>query len=184
VGFSDNITDNGFTPDPANQRLLRDALGRFSTGVTVVTAITDSGPAAITVNSFSSVSLTPALVLWSIERSASRHRCFTKADNYSIHVLAWDQESLCMNVARDPNYFKQSDYRLNRFGVPVFDCLARFDCTQDTVYQAGDHDVILGRVQMAMTAGEEAPLLFYRGQTGTIISTIEASKVQTNPCVP
>ncbi|MEK9556674.1 MAG: flavin reductase family protein, partial [Gammaproteobacteria bacterium] len=68
-------------------KVLRNALGHFATGVTIVTAQTDRGPVGITVNSFASVSLNPALVLWSIDRNGSRYEMFRYAEYYAIHVL-------------------------------------------------------------------------------------------------
>lgn len=79
-----------FAPD-ADARAFRDALGRFATGVTVVTVLTDDGPAGMTANSFASVSLDPPLVLWSPARSSSRFDLFANAAHYAIHVLDADQ---------------------------------------------------------------------------------------------
>ena len=87
----------GHEPDPANPRLLRDALGQFATGVTVVTACdyTDRiSPVGMTVNSFASVSLSPALILWSAARSSMRHAHFTQTPAFAVHVLREDQEAI------------------------------------------------------------------------------------------
>ncbi len=163
--------DGSFVPDASNQRLFRDALGCFGTGVTIVTAATESGPAAITVNSFSSVSLTPPLVLWSLDKNCSRFDAFASAENYSIHVLSAHQEALCMEVARNPARLHNHHLDTNGQGVPVLDdFLVRFDCSREAIYQAGDHVIILGRVLLARQLDSAQPLAFYRGNTGTFIT--------------
>jgi len=170
MGMSAQSLDDSFIPCPGNHRELRNALGQFCTGVKIVTANTDAGPVAITVNSFASVSLEPALVLWSIERESSRYKHFSEAENFSIHVLSGDQESLCMGVARDPAYIKKQEIppRTNCFGVPVFDCLVRFDCTKQFRYEAGDHDIIVGGIELVTTLPRTAPLAFYEGKLATV----------------
>jgi len=168
INTNDALPENSFIPDTDNQRQLRDALGRFGTGVTIVTAPGTNGPAAITVNSFSSVSLDPPLVLWCIERNSSRYEHFANADEYSIHVLGATQEHLCMEVARDPLSLHGADLRTNRYGVPVLDdCQARFDCTSEASHVAGDHVILVARVRCVHTSDENTPLAFYRGITGT-----------------
>ncbi len=167
--------ENSFVPDVSNQRLFRDALGCFGTGVTIVTAAGLDGPAAITANSFSSVSLTPPLVLWSLDKQCSRFNTFTDAEHYSIHVLNARQEALCMEVARNPARLKDQNLAINSFDVPVLDdCLVRFDCSREAIYEAGDHVIILGRVQRAVQQATSEhlaePLAFYRGSTGTFTS--------------
>jgi flavin reductase (DIM6/NTAB) family NADH-FMN oxidoreductase RutF len=163
--------DGSFVPDASNQRLLRDALGCFGTGVTIVTAAGTDGPAAITANSFSSVSLTPPLVLWSLDKKCSRFNAFANAYHYSIHVLNARQEALCMEVARNPARLKDQSLATNDFNVPVLDdCLVRFDYSREAVYEAGDHVIILGRVELAMQQATTEPLAFYRGNTGTFTS--------------
>jgi flavin reductase (DIM6/NTAB) family NADH-FMN oxidoreductase RutF len=77
-----------------SQRQLRDAMGRFVTGVTVVTTMTPGGPLGITANSFASVSLDPPLVLWSPARRSSRFPAFEAASHFAIHVLARGQQAL------------------------------------------------------------------------------------------
>ncbi len=93
---------HSFVPDPQNGRLLRDAFGRFATGVTVVTAATEGGCAAMTANSFSSISMDPPLVMWSPALASSRFPVFAQARHFAIHVLAADQADLAWTVARKP----------------------------------------------------------------------------------
>lgn len=157
----------GFIPDASNQRLLRDALGCFGTGVTIITAAAENGVAAITVNSFSSASLTPPLVLWSLDKQSSRFESFSSAEYYSIHVLNTHQEVLCMEVARNPARLTDQKLQTNTFGVPVLDdCMVRFDCSREAIYEAGDHVIVLGRVKLAIQNDATNPLMFYRGNSG------------------
>lgn len=156
-----------FEPDDSNTRLLRDAFGRFATGVTIVTANTPDGVVAITANSFSSVSLTPPLVLWSPDRNSRRFPYFVEAEHYAIHVLAAEQNALCWSVAKDVYGLRALDLALNTEGVPVLEnCLARFECTQKAVYDGGDHAIVLGTVNRAEMREEGDALAFFKGQVG------------------
>ena len=97
--IADAIT---FHPETAAARELRQALGRFATGVTVVTALGPSGPMGMTVNSFSSVSLDPPLVLWCPARASSRHAIFAAAPAWSVHVLGAEQLERVVPFAHRP----------------------------------------------------------------------------------
>ena len=77
-----------------NLKDYRHALGRFATGITVVTATGPDGPVAITVNSFASVSLDPALILWSADKKSRRHDMFAGAEHFVVHVLAASQRHI------------------------------------------------------------------------------------------
>ncbi|MEO0401472.1 MAG: flavin reductase family protein [Pseudomonadota bacterium] len=157
-----------FSPDAESGRLLRDAFGKFATGITVITAPSSDGPIAIVANSFSSVSLDPALVLWSVDRSARRFPYFDAADHYAIHVLAAEQGDLCKMVARDAHALNEVSFTLNADGVPLIGhCLARFECRRVAAHDAGDHVIVVGQVQRTeMRDGQ--PLTFYAGDFGTI----------------
>lgn len=158
-----------FVPDDSNTRLLRDAFGRFATGVTVVTASTPDGPVAITANSFSSVSLSPPLVLWSPDRQSRRFPYFEKARHYAIHVLSSEQSELCWAIAKDAYALRHIDVALNAEGAPVLDGpLARFDCAQSAVYDGGDHAIVLGRVLRASMRDDGDALAFFKGRVGHV----------------
>ncbi|MEL7459820.1 MAG: flavin reductase family protein [Pseudomonadota bacterium] len=157
---------NRFTPGPDNARAFRDALGCFATGVTVVTAKGPGGPVAITVNSFSSVSLDPALVLWSPGKSSRRHDIFLDAEQFVIHVLADDQRPVADGCVKNPAPFDALGATIGADGIPRFSgCLARFECDHFAAHDAGDHTIIVGKVTLAETC-PGAPLLFARGQYG------------------
>lgn len=151
-------------------KVLRNALGHFATGVTIVTAQTDRGPVGITVNSFASVSLNPALVLWSIDRNGSRYEIFRHAEYYAIHVLRADQGDLAFKVVKNAGDFGDLDLIQGDHGAPIIpECLAIFECQQTNVYRAGDHDIILGEVKSLRTMEGDA-LGFFKGQMMTVTS--------------
>lgn len=156
-----------FTPDAESSRKLRDAFGKFATGVTVITAPSVDGPVAIVANSFSSVSLDPALVLWSVDKAARRYPYFEAADHYAIHILAAEQQDLCQLTARDAHVLNQHPHDINADGVPLIDhCLARFECRRVAAHEAGDHMIIVGQVQRTQMRDGQ-PLTFFAGTFGS-----------------
>jgi len=155
-----------FTPSPDNTRLLRDAFGRFATGVTVVTASTDDGPVGITANSFSSLSLEPALVLWSPAKGSKRFADFANAPHFAIHILADDQADICAGFVRDKRAFDGLDMTTNDHGVPLINnCLARLECKHVATHPGGDHVIVVGEVTFAQI-NEGRPLGFFAGKFG------------------
>lgn len=158
-----------FAPEPQNSRALRDALGRFATGVTVVTVFTDDGPVGITANSFAAVSLDPPLVLWSPARASSRFDLFVEARHFAIHVLHAGQADLCARFTRGGLGFEGLSFGYTDEGVPLLpETLARFECSRHAVHEGGDHAIVVGLVQrVTMRAGE--PLLFAQGRFGRFL---------------
>ncbi len=155
-----------FVPGQDNTRDLRDALGCFATGVTVVTAPTDQGGIGMTANSFSSISLTPPLVLWSPSKKSMRYPFFRDAEHFAIHVLRSDQKDLAQEFSRRGDAFDQAPMTLSPHGVPLIDdCLARFECIQSTLHDGGDHVIIVGEVQQ-VTLSDGAPLVFAQSSYG------------------
>ncbi|PRY77805.1 flavin reductase (DIM6/NTAB) family NADH-FMN oxidoreductase RutF [Yoonia maritima] len=159
-----NLAMTSFTPDPSNPRQLRDAFGRFATGVTIVTVATDDGPMAITANSFSSLSLDPPLVMWAPDKSSRRFAHFAQAEHFAIHILAHDQDDICWKVARDGACLLDAELTQNVEGVPILpNCLARFECSQYASYDGGDHEIIVGKVLRAATRKSGDALGFFKG---------------------
>lgn len=155
-----------FVPGPETARAFRNALGRFATGVTIVTCETDDGPLAIAANSFSSLSLDPPLVLWSPAKFSRRFQPFNDAKQYAINILAADQVALCQTFARDGTAFSDVAWSKGANGAPVLDgCLATFECTQAAVHDGGDHVIIVGKVTQAQMSDGE-PLVFSKGAYG------------------
>ncbi|MGJ8604622.1 MAG: flavin reductase family protein [Marivita sp.] len=161
-----NALTHSFEPTQDNSRDFRAALGRFGTGVTVITCATGDGPLGITANSFASVSLDPPLVLWSPAKSSSRYPFFMAADHFAIHVVGAEQADLCTAFARNGNPFDQCDWELGDHGVPLLNnCLSRFECTKTAEHDGGDHSIVVARVRQVTTRDGD-PLLFYSGRYG------------------
>jgi flavin reductase (DIM6/NTAB) family NADH-FMN oxidoreductase RutF len=153
-------------PDAANARAFRDALGQFATGVTLVTIQSPDGPMGFTANSFSSLSLDPALVLWSLARNARRFDPFAAARHYAIHILGQDQSDLPARFSRTGAGFAGLDWLASPEGVPILPgALARFDCRQHATHEGGDHLIIVGQV-LRLTLEEGEPLVFAKGRFG------------------
>lgn len=154
----------------ADTRALRDALGRFATGVTIVTTRTTQGaPVGLTANSFASVSLDPPLVLWSAARSSMRHQHFAAAQCFAIHVLCDAQEALARHFTRDGLDFDGIDWSPSADGTPLLNhVLARFECVTEATHEGGDHTIIIGRVTRFMQDPQARPLLFSGGRFARI----------------
>lgn len=156
-----------FIPGSSDPRLLRDALGRFATGVTVITCTTPEGPVGITANSFASVSLDPALVLWSIARTSSRFAAFAGAQAFAIHILGQDERDLAARFVKAGAGFDGLPVTAGQGGAPLIGgTLARFDCALHSAVDGGDHLILLGRV-LAASFREGAPLVFAKGHYGS-----------------
>ncbi|MEM9580664.1 MAG: flavin reductase family protein [Pseudomonadota bacterium] len=157
---------DSFEPSSDNARAFRDALGRFATGVTVITCDSDIGPLGITANSFASVSLDPPLVLWSPAKASKRFEAFAAAKHFAVHVMCAEQDGICRGFARDGSAFDGYDWHLSAKGVPLIaHCLSRFECTQEAVHDAGDHAIVVGRVTRVSTRAGR-PLMFFGGKYG------------------
>lgn len=156
------------TPDPVLPRRLRAAFGRFATGVAVVTAAAPDGtPVGMTVNSFTSVSLDPPMVLFCVGRRSRLHPVFAGADAFAVNVLREGQLALCRRFA-SPGFdrFDSIEPREGSTGVPLLpSALAVFECVEPRTVPAGDHDVIIGRVAALETAPDDhaEPLVFFGG---------------------
>lgn len=144
---------------------FRQLLGRFATGVTVLTARTPGGgPIGMTASSVASLSLDPPLLLVSVDRRHDMHGALEAASHFVLNVLAADQEALSRRFAADePDRFAGVGYHENRRGIPVLDgVLAHIDCQKHSAVPAGDHTVFLGLV-VGGSVAERRPLLYYRG---------------------
>lgn len=148
-----------------DERELRDALGRFATGVTVVTTMTARGPLGITANSFSSVSLVPPLVLWAPARRSSRFPAFEAASHFAVHVLSAEQRALAEAFSRPGLGWPDGLAHARGIGdVPLLPgCTARFECRHDAAHEGGDHLIVVGEV-LRLTQADLPPLVFHRGR--------------------
>ena len=143
---------------------LRSALGRFATGVTVITCRNGDGVlVGLTANSFNSVSLDPPLVLWSMSKRAKSLEAFRTATHFGVNVLAWDQVEIAQRFSsRIPDRFAGIAFHEGEGGVPLLDgCVARFVCVTHHQYEGGDHVIFVGRVHAC--SAEDKPALVYYG---------------------
>jgi 4-hydroxyphenylacetate 3-hydroxylase, reductase component len=144
---------------------LRLALGRFVTGVTIVTCRDAAGaPVGLTANSFNALSLDPPLVLWSLRRSSTSIEAFTNASHFAVNVLAQDQIDLSRRFARPSNAkFDAGDWVDGQGGAPILaGCVAVFECRRHSHQVAGDHVLFIGDVQR-IAALADAPLVYHAG---------------------
>lgn len=149
-----------------DDRPLRAALGRFATGVAVVTTRGPDGKLeGVTANSFSAVSLDPPIVLWSLKRNAPSLPRFVEAGAFAVNVLSASQRDLSRHFAT-PNHDKFATVRHleGRAGCPLLEeTLASFECSAESLVEGGDHVIFLGRVQRARYRDGE-PLIFSAGR--------------------
>ena len=147
-------------------RDLRNALGRFATGVTVVTTRTQTGKReGLTANSFAAVSLDPPLVSWTLKRAAPSFDSFLAAQHFAVNILSADQRNLCRHFAT-PNLDKFADIPFDEglHGAPILlGCLATFECRTQNTFAGGDHLIFIGRVSRA-TYRDGEPLIFSAGR--------------------
>ena len=144
---------------------FRQLLGRFATGVTVVTARgPGSGPIGMTASSVASVSLDPPLLLVCVDRSHDMHAALTAGEHFVLNILAADQEALSRRFAEDDeDRFDGVGYKENRHGIALLDgALASIECVKQTAVPGGDHTVFIGLVTGG-TVTDRRPLLYYRG---------------------
>ncbi|MDA8586807.1 flavin reductase family protein [Rhodobacteraceae bacterium] len=155
-------------------RELRDVLGCFATGVCVVTSVGDEGrPVGMTINSFSSVSLDPPLILWSIGLSAPSRQAYDSHGCFAINIMGEDAKDTTMNFARpSDDKFAGIDWKPGHNGVPVLnEAMAVLECTVEDQIISGDHEIFIGRVvQLDQNAGD--PLLFHKGQFAALGAAI------------
>ena len=155
----------------SQNRAFRDALGNFATGVTVITSNDGQGnPIGMTATSFNSLSLSPPLVLWSIDKSSSQFAAFTQASHFAIHVLNSQQLDLALQFSKKDidrfegvllaNETEQEESSETPF---LKEFLSRFYCELSNIYDEGDHCIIVGKV-LSMECQSGSPLLFFQGQ--------------------
>jgi flavin reductase (DIM6/NTAB) family NADH-FMN oxidoreductase RutF len=147
-------------------RAFRDGAGEFATGVTVVTAEADGVPAGMTLNSFTSVSLDPLLVLVSLGHGSRTLHTATAAGRFAISLLHRGQRDVAVAFAERGAPFPAQHVERHAGGdLIVRGCAASLHCSLYGVVPAGDHDLLLGEV-LSLTHGGGQPLLFYRGRFG------------------
>ncbi|MCZ7653181.1 MAG: flavin reductase family protein [Rhodocyclaceae bacterium] len=146
-------------------RTLRDALGAFATGVTVVTALDPDGRAiGLTVNSFNAVSLDPPLILWSLSLASPNLVAFRQASHFAVNVLAADQQAVSERFAqRNSDKFTGIEWREGLGGTPLLaGCCAVLECRNEIQHAGGDHLIFIGRIE-GCSREDRAPLVFHGG---------------------
>ena len=150
--------------------VFRDAMSRFATGVAIVSGIDDGEPVGFTCQSFVSLSIDPPFVAVAPARTSPSWPRIARGGSFCVNVLSEDQEELCRGfaVSGGPKFDGVSWRPAPGTGAPVLDgSLAWVDCRVELVHDAGDHELILGRV-LELGVGEGSPLLFFRSRFATL----------------
>ncbi|MBU6473638.1 MAG: flavin reductase family protein [Alphaproteobacteria bacterium] len=148
-------------------RVLRDALGCYSTGVILATANDSEGvPVGLTANSFTSVSLDPPLLLFCLAKSPSRLKTFESTDFFAINVLHAGQQQIASHFAkRGAIRFGEGRCERGISGLPIIaDSLAVFECARYSRHDAGDHVIFVGLIERARFTENGEPLVYYQGK--------------------
>ncbi len=167
------MTDAAGAPwPPIDAARFRDVLGRFASGVTVVTAVTDEGPVGFTCQAFTSLSLDPPMVALAPGKQSTSWPKIAVAGSFCVNILADDQEELCRRFATPanerPDKFGDVEWRPATGGAPVLaGVLAWVACALMAAHDAGDHELVIGRV-LDLGVGSGSPLLYYRGGFGRL----------------
>ncbi len=160
---------------------FKSVMGRFATGVTVVTTCDGERPAGVTVNAFASVSLDPPLVMVSIDKRSHLHDLVARAGFFAANILGAHQQEISRRFAGqtgDRNErFRQTSYHEGVTGAPILDeSIAHVECRVVAVYPGGDHSIFLGQVEgLGAAAGD--PLVYYRARYGAFDVDVDAGVV-------
>jgi flavin reductase (DIM6/NTAB) family NADH-FMN oxidoreductase RutF len=165
--------------DPA---LLRQLLGCFPTGVAIITTRTADGrPVGLTCNSFSSVSLEPPLVLFSLRKASRLLADFEAAESFAINILSERQDHLSGRFASSKieDKFEGVAWHEGPLGMPlVDDCLASFECSAFAAHEAGDHTIFIGQVRHMSAGASDQALVFYKGAYMMLAESLRKLVVQ------
>jgi flavin reductase (DIM6/NTAB) family NADH-FMN oxidoreductase RutF len=166
IAGSHSATVHSTSAEGFNSRELRNALGSFATGVTIITTRDREGKLhGMTANSFSSVSLTPPLVLWSSSLYAQSLPAFQEGTHFVVNILAYDQIPLSNKFAKQSDdKFIDTDHIISESGPPVIiGAAAHFECRNEFRHYGGDHIIFIGHVErFAYT--DRPTLMFCRGK--------------------
>ncbi|MFQ5650750.1 MAG: flavin reductase family protein [bacterium] len=158
---------------PLSPELFKHLLGRFATGVTVVTAKHDNGMHGLTVSAFSSVSLRPPLILICVDNRGTSHQVISEGDAFVVNILSEQQTDLAYRFA-NPKLsgearFENLTYHASEQGIPILaDTLAYLECRTVQSIDAGDHTIFVAEVQNGSFAEEKSPMVYYRGEFHTL----------------
>ena len=147
-------------------REIRNVMGHFATGVTVITTSDITGkPFGLTVNSFTSLSLNPPLVVVCVDKTVDCYSCFDESKVFAVNVLSEDQEELSRRFAtKGIEKFAGIQWRMGECGSPLLDgVIGTIECKVTRSYEGGDHTIFLGEI-LSATAKGDRPLLFFKGK--------------------
>lgn len=151
-----------------DSRAFRQALGHFPTGVAIVTTRTPEGrPVGLTINSFSSLSLEPPLIMWSLVNHSPSLSVFENCNYFAINVISQSQTEAALGFANSKveDKFALVSHVDGEEGVPLIDdCVATFVCENHRQHEGGDHTLFIGRVVRHSTITEHEPAVFHRGK--------------------
>lgn len=161
------------TQDTAKQDQIKRAMACFGTGVTVITTHHAGQDWGMTCNSFNTVSLDPAMVLWSIKQSSSSHAAFVSSTGYTVNILSLEQHDLAMRFAKGAHAERFAGLKLSRVAdnrPRIEGAIAWFDCSLHRAVAAGDHDIMLGHILSSGTNEDKhaQPLLYAQRQFGSL----------------
>lgn len=151
----------------SDPRTLRDALGCFATGVTVVTCLDSEGrPIGLTANSFTALSLDPPLLLVCVGKETASATPLSEALHFAVNVLQTQQQPASITFStRVEDRFGCTAWSMGEHGVPVLmDSLSVFECSRHAIYDGGDHFILVGEVKKATFEPGLDPLLYFRGR--------------------
>ncbi len=150
---------------------FRRVLGHFPTGVTVITAHGEDGPIGMAANSFTSVSLDPPLVLICPAKSSTTWPLIRVARRFCANILAQNHADICRQFAQtEGDRFAGVSRHERPFGPALDEAVAWIECEVDAEYDAGDHQIVVARVDAIQSADEAEPLVFFRGAFGRFLS--------------
>jgi flavin reductase (DIM6/NTAB) family NADH-FMN oxidoreductase RutF len=152
--------------DVAEAKSLRHAFGGFATGVAIVTCLdANHQPVGLTINSFSSVSLDPALVLWSLVNHSPSRQVFEQAEYFAINILGAHQQDIGLNFSKPiSDKFQHGVWDVSHATAPILEgCVVQFICRRVQQIEAGDHQIFLGKIETCRHSNQ-SPLLFCKGQ--------------------
>jgi flavin reductase (DIM6/NTAB) family NADH-FMN oxidoreductase RutF len=164
-----------------DSRGLRDAFGRFATGVTIVTGLKPDGePVGVTANSFTSVSLAPPLLLWCLQNDSTSFEAFTLGRPFTVNVLRADQDRQAMHFARRQNVKFPLGRATTQSGRPprIDGAICRIDCEVVAQHAAGDHTIIVGSV-LGIEIADGPPLLYHNGAFGDLTRRASAQRIES-----
>jgi len=170
-----------------DNQAFRQALGSFTTGVTIITANAPDGtPVGLTANSFNSVSLDPPMVLWSLAKTSLSVAAFSEAEHWNVHVLSQHQQDLSNSfAAKGEDKFSGTKLETGISSAPLIaDCSARFQCRNMVTHDGGDHLIFIGEV-LGFDHQPLPPLVFQQGQYAmTARKPWEAVNLSSEPTAP